>query len=159
MIRHKEGRIVMLSIRKMKLKDKIAVMDMVDVFYNSDAVLHGVGMDVLERSFMDAVGLEPSVQGAVLCEEEEIVGFAYMAMTYSCEAGGKSIMLEELYLKEQCRGKGYGRKFFNWMFDSFPEIVRFRLEVTSENEGATALYKSLGFEDLEYNQMIYDRSL
>ena len=131
----------MLSIRKMELKDKIAVMDMVDVFYNSDAVLHGVGMDVLERSFMDAVGLEPSVQGAVLCEGEEIVGFAYMAMTYSCEAGGKSIMLEELYLKEQCRGKGYG------------------LEVTSENEGATALYKSLGFEDLEYNQMIYDRSL
>jgi ribosomal protein S18 acetylase RimI-like enzyme len=149
----------MLSIREMELSDKKEVMDMVDEFYNSDAVLHKVDMSILERSFMDAAGDEPSVCGAVLSEGDDVVGFAYMAMTYSCEAGGKTIMLEELYLKDQCRGKGYGKKFFNWMFDSFPEVIRFRLEVTGKNEGASALYRRLGFEDLDYNQMIFDRNM
>lgn len=147
----------MLTIRKMKLYDEKDVMKMVDDFYNSDAVLHTVDMNVLRRSFMDAAGSEPLVEGAVLCEGEEAVGFAYMAMTYSCEAGGKSMMLEELYLSEKCRGKGYGTKFFNWVFETYPEIVRFRLEVTEENKGAAALYRRLGFKDFDYKQMIFDR--
>ena len=43
------------------------------------------------------------------------------------------------------------------MFREYPDVVRFRLEVTAANEGAAALYKKLGFEYLDYRQMVLDR--
>jgi ribosomal protein S18 acetylase RimI-like enzyme len=66
-------------------------------------------------------------------------------------------MIEEIYLKESCRGKGFGRQFFRWLFQEYPQVKRFRLEVTKANAGAAKLYASLGFVPLEYNQMILDR--
>ncbi|MFR5112285.1 MAG: GNAT family N-acetyltransferase [[Clostridium] leptum] len=70
---------------------------------------------------------------------------------------GKTLMIEEIYLKESCRGKGFGRQFFRWLFQEYPQVKRFRLEVTKANAGAAKLYASLGFVPLEYNQMILDR--
>ena len=66
-------------------------------------------------------------------------------------------MFEELYLKEEARGKGYGSRFFEAVMKERPEIRRFRLEVTGSNEKAVRLYRRLGFEFLDYDQMALDR--
>ena len=39
----------------------------------------------------------------------------------------------------------------------FPDVRRFRLEVTRCNERAISLYRRLGYEELDYIQMIKDR--
>ena len=68
-------------------------------------------------------------------------------------------MLEEIYLDDSCRGKGYGTEFFQWMFREYPGAARFRLEVTGDNDRAARLYEKLGFTFMSYRQMIKDRIL
>lgn len=132
------------------------VLPMVWDFYHSDAVCHAVDRSILEQTFADAVSSDPILKGYVLMEDETIVGFAYLTLYYACEVGGRCMMFEELYLKEEARGKGYGSHFFEKVMEKHPEVKRFRLEVTRSNEAAVRLYERLGFSFLEYDQMIKD---
>ena len=132
------------------------VLPMVKEFYQSDAVSHPVEDSVLERTFADAVSEDPVVEGQVLMEDERIVGFGYTTIYYACETGGRCMMFEELFLKEGARGKGYGSRYFQEMFERHPEVRRFRLEVSRSNEAAVRLYERLGFSFLEYDQMALD---
>lgn len=147
----------MFHIEKMRKTMRSEVLPMVLEFYHSDAVSHPVETAVLERTFEDAVSEDPILEGHVLMEDDSIVGFGYTTIFYACEVGGRCMMFEELYLKEETRGKGYGSRFFQEMMDRHPEVVRFRLEVTKSNEAAVRLYERLGFTFLEYDQMVLDR--
>lgn len=62
-------------------------------------------------------------------------------------------MLEEIHIKKKARGKGYGTAFIKWVIGQHRDVKRVRLEVTADNERAIALYKSLGFQFLDYGQM------
>lgn len=147
----------MLEIVQMTEDMRTPVLQMVEEFYHSSAVSHGVPMSVLEQTFQDAVSPDPVLTGYVLEEDGAIVGFGYVTMFYACEVGGRCLMFEELFLKEEARGRGYGTAFFQWIMDSHPEVKRFRLEVTKENQRAIALYESMGFTFLDYGQMVLDR--
>lgn len=147
----------MFHIEKMQESMGGEVLPMVMEFYHSDAVCHPVEDAVLERTFRDAVSEDPALTGYVLMEDDRIVGFGYTTVYYACEVGGKCMMFEELYLKEETRGKGYGSRFFEEVIKQHPEVRRFRLEVTRSNEAAVRLYERLGFSFLEYDQMVFDR--
>lgn len=147
----------MFHIEKMRENMRGEVLPMVLEFYHSDAVCHPVEDAVLERTFEDAVGEDPVLEGHVLMEDDKIVGFGYTTIFYACEVGGRCMMFEELYLKKETRGKGYGSRFFREMMEQHPEVMRFRLEVTRSNEAAVRLYERLGFKFLEYDQMVLDR--
>ncbi len=148
----------MLTMKEMTAADREAVLPMVMEFYNSPAVEHEVSPDILERSFAAAVdGDEPLLQGLVLLEGEQSVGYCYVTEYYSAEVGGRCLMVEELYLKPQCRGKGYGSQVFSRLLGEFPRHTRVRLEVTKANRGAVRLYERLGFRFLQYEQMGLDR--
>ena len=147
----------MLQIEQMTEAMRTPVLQMVEGFYHSDAVSHPVPMKVLEQTFSDAVSPDPMLTGYVLKENDQIAGFAYVTIFYACEVGGRCLMFEELFLKREYRGKGYGTAFFRWVMERHPEVKRFRLEVTEENKKAIALYKDLGFTFLDYKQMVCDR--
>ena len=88
----------------------------------------------------------------------EVAGYALTAKTYSHEAGGLALWVEELYVQEGHRSKGLGKEFFAYLNATLDDsIARIRLEVEEENEGAVRLYKKMGFHDLEYNQLVIDR--
>ena len=101
----------MLEIKKMTGDMRETVLDMVIQFYHSNAVSHEVPTPVLEQTFLDAVSEDPVLTGYVLTEEGKIIGFAYVTVFYACEVGGRCLMFEELFLKEEARGKGYGTAF------------------------------------------------
>lgn len=147
----------MFQIEKMTSDMREDVLAMVDDFYHSDAVSHAVKREILEQTFTDAVSGDPMLEGYVLKEDGRIVGFGYVTVYYACEVGGRCLMFEELYLKEETRGKGYGSRYFHEVMEAKPEIKRFRLEVTRANEKAVRLYEKLGFEFLDYDQMVLDR--
>lgn len=146
----------MFCLRKMTEEDEQIIMPMVKEFYHSDAVDHAVDEKILKRTFRDAAGDCPLLWGVVLQEDTEVIGFAYLSQYYACEIGGINMMIEEVFFKEGYRGKGYGKKFFEWLIKEYPDVSRFRLEVTKENRGALALYKKLGFQFLSYDQMCLD---
>ena len=95
-------------------------------------------------------------QGLVLEEDGRPVGYHYMCIGYSAEVGGRYLLLDELYLAPECRGKGYGEQVIRWAMEQHPECARYRLEVTGENRAAR-LYERMGFRYLDYKQMVIDR--
>lgn len=147
----------MFHIEKMTADMESEVIDMVLEFYESNAVDHRVPKDILLRTFKDAVSSDPVLQGHVLMDKENIAGFAYITEFYACEVGGRCIMLEELFIKPEARGKGFGSKYIQWLIKERPDVKRFRLEVTESNIGASKLYERLGFKYLNYKQMTFER--
>lgn len=140
----------------MTAQDKNYVMPLVEQFYHSEAVAHTVPMDILEETFRQAVSQSSCIEGFILLENGTAVGYAYITHLYASEAGA-CVMLEELLVEPKYRGKGIGTAFFHWLFAAFPNTARFRLEVTPGNQKAKALYESLGFEILAYDQMVRGR--
>ena len=88
---------------------------------------------------------------------EEIAGFALWAKTYSQEAGGMVLWLEELFLRPAFRSLGLGKKYMEWMLENRDASVkRFRLEIEEDNHNAKELYLQSGFKMLDYRQMYID---
>ncbi len=145
-----------MMVRPMTAADKEITIPMVLQFYSGPAVEHAVPMAIVEKTFADAVGENPHLEGFILEEGEQVVGFAYLTFFYACEVAGNVIMIEELFIKEEHRGKGYGQQFMDWMYRAYPDVVRFRLEITPENRAAN-LYRRNGFVELTYGQMVLDR--
>ena len=145
-----------LIIRDMEMKDREQVLALEELFYDSDAVCHPVNPSVWERCFDAAVKKTSTLRGLIL-EEEETVGYAYVTTFFATEAGGLCQMIEQIYIKEEYRGRGYGSRLMRWLEEEYPDVRRRRLEVTEENRDAIRLYKRQGYEFLGYLQMIKDR--
>ena len=118
-------------------------------FYSGDAVLHPVPEDYFERTFDTLMKSDTYASAYIIEEAGEKAGYALLAKTWSQEAGGIVIWIEELYIRPEFRGYGLGTKFLSSVRKEFPS-ARLRLEVEPENTGAVALYKRLGFTPLEY---------
>ena len=88
-----------------------------------------------------------------------MAGYALLAHTWSQESGGDVIWVEELYVLPQFRGKGLGTAFFEELRRKYPHASRFRLELEPDNERAEKLYRKMGFDFLEYCQMVKDTPL
>ena len=149
---------MMLTMREICREDRDIVLPMVEQFYHSDAVDHAVPMETLERSFDAAVDPnQPLLRGILLSEGEMPIGFLYLTTCYSCEVGGECLFIEELFIKEAFRGKGYGKAVMDWLVKEYPQCRRLRLEVTQVNQTAIRLYEKCGFTWLRYDQMVLDR--
>lgn len=144
-------------IREIQKEDEKEYLFMAKAFYESDAVLEKVPEENFSRTFSLLLNQNPYARGYIFEEEGKILGYALLALTYSQEAGGEVVWIEEIYLKPQARGKGYGTAFFHFLEKEFPTAKRFRLEVEKENEKAVKLYEKLGFRFFAYDQMKKDR--
>ena len=114
----------------------------------------------IDRSRGDYMGMLGTVMNCLalqdfLEQEGQAVGYALLVFYWSCEAGGKTVQLEELYLSEQARGCGFGSQFMEWMLREYAgSAKRFRLEVCPRNQRVKKLYERYGFELLPYEQMV-----
>ncbi|WP_085833305.1 GNAT family N-acetyltransferase [Clostridium merdae] len=145
-------------IRDLQSNDKNVFISMVNEFYSSNAVVHSVDPKNFEITFQQAVIDKSPFLRALIIEDdnEKPLGYALLSFTYSNEAGGLVVLIEELYLNEACRGKGIGRQFFEYLEQEYPSAKRFRLEATKENEDAIRLYQRLDYKVLDYIQLIKD---
>ena len=123
-------------------------------FFSSPAVCHEIKEEDMKTTFDLAIKGSPYMRGLVMMEDQTVIGYILLSFTYSNEVGGMVVWIEELYVKEEYRNKGYGKEALQWILNEYQKTTkRFRLEVTEENEGAKKLYRSLGFDALPYEQM------
>ena len=147
----------MLNVRPIKKEDKAVYLKMAAEFYKTDAVLLHVGEEHLTSTFDELMRSDDYALCYIFELDGEAVGYALLAKTYSQEAGGKVLWIEEIYVSPDFRGRGIGKAFFEFLLKNRPsDVKRLRLEVERENNGAVKLYKSFGFDFLEYDQMIID---
>ena len=100
-------------IRPLKETDKEAYLRMTAAFYQSDAVLSPIQKENMERTFSLLMEGSPFAEGYALEQYGVMQGYALLAITWSQEAGGKTVWLEEFYVTEAARGKGLGQDFRN----------------------------------------------
>jgi diamine N-acetyltransferase len=144
-------------IRRISPDDRAEYIKMAKDFYSSDAVCHSVPPCHFESTFTELMRSQEYAEAYVMEYRKRIAGYALLAKTFSQEAGGMVVWIEELYVKPEYRGHGLGHAFFKFLKEHLPQNTkRLRLEVESSNQRAVSLYRRLGFQDLEYLQMFRD---
>ena len=142
--------------REIRSDDKNLYFDFVDKFYHTDAVNAPVPIENYEVTFNEMMRSDTYLKGYIFEWEGVPCGFALLSRTFSQEAGGISVTVEEIYIEPPYRGKGMGTAFFEYLKREIP-AMRFRIEVEDYNEGAKRLYERMGFELLPYLQMVIDK--
>lgn len=94
-------------------------------------------------------GLEtPERVKFLLFEENGVpVGFANLMIIFSVWTHGLAVIIDDLYLTPECRGKGYGRKSMEiveqYAEDEGCKRIQFQSELTNPN--AMEFYMALGY--------------
>ena len=123
-------------------------------FYNSSAVDKPVPREHFEQGFDEMMRSDVYVQGYMLVCDGNNVGYCVTMKTYSVEAGGITIWIDELFVLEEYRSKGLGRELFKYIEENGDKkLRRIRLEVELDNGRAISLYKKMGFEPAPYDGM------
>ena len=146
-----------ITIRKMQRADKPAILRMMRTFYDSPAVSHTAPDAVLIRDIDDALSELPYIEGFTIGDAGRIIGYALVSVGYTTEYGGICIWLEDLYLQPEFRRSGIAGELFAFIEAYYPDAVRFKLEVESENASAVRCYEKYGFGTSPYFLMTKER--
>jgi ribosomal protein S18 acetylase RimI-like enzyme len=76
------------------------------------------------------------------------VGYVVLCFGYSLEWLGRDAFLDEFYLRENYRGRGWGRRAMAYVEDAARalDVRTLHLEVVQQNTSALELYRSMGFK-------------
>lgn len=141
-------------IRKFVPEDREDYIRFSTEFYNSSAVDKPVPREHFEQGFDEMMRSDVYVQGYMLVCDGNNVGYCVTMKTYSVEAGGITIWIDELFVLQEYRSKGLGRELFKYIEENGDKkLRRIRLEVELENGRAISLYKKMGFEPAPYDGM------
>jgi GNAT superfamily N-acetyltransferase len=142
-----------MEIRNMTAADRDAVIAMMRTFYASDAVWSNGSEEIFRADVEACISGSPYLEGYVLVEAGGTVGYSMLAKSFSVEFGRPCVWIEDLFLTETARGRGFGTAFLQFVADQYPDAV-LRLEAEEENRRAVEIYRKNGFEVLPYMEMI-----
>lgn len=143
-----------MFLRPIQEQDRAEVLEMMTEFYSTPALLSPAPREILNKDIDDCLSDLPFVDGHVIALDGNIAGYTMVSKGYSTERGGISIMIEDLYIKQEYRGNGLGGKVLSELEEIYKTAVRMRLEVSPSNDGAARLYGKVGYERLPYIQMV-----
>lgn len=142
----------MLQIVKMEARHASAVLQMMEVFYASDAVSTNGSREIFLSDIANCLNDSPYLEGYVFLDERLVAGYAMVAKSFSTEFGKPCIWVEDLYLRPEYQGKGMGSRFLRYVEQAYPDAL-LRLEVEAENKRAVHVYEKCGFTPLPYLEM------
>ena len=142
-----------MQIRRIRENDREDYISLVKTFYDTDAVMHPIPEKYITDTFQELMRCDTFARCYIFEHEGKIAGYALTARTFSQEAGGLCVFVEEVFVLPEYRSMGFGSEFFSYLMRDEPDVKRLRLEVEEENPRAIALYKRMGFNFLEYLQM------
>ena len=89
----------MLHIRDIRKEDRQEFFAMAKEFYGGPACDHDVPEEHFERTLQECMRSREYSRVLMLEDETGVVGYFLIAITWSNEAGGMAIWLEELFLR------------------------------------------------------------
>ncbi len=142
----------MNNIRPITEADKLELLEMMRVFYASDAVLSNGSEEIFLNDINNCINDNPYLDGYVVETKNGIAGYAMVAKSYSTEFGKKCIWIEDIYIRPRHRGMGLGNSIMEFITSAYTDCI-FRLEAETENTAAINLYKKHGFTVLPYTEL------
>ncbi|RYD69568.1 MAG: GNAT family N-acetyltransferase [Verrucomicrobiaceae bacterium] len=84
----------------------------------------------------------------LLLADEEVIGYLVAIQSFILEFGGRQTFLDELFIVEKWRGRGFGRQALTAVevYARESGCCALRLEASRKNARALAMYERAGFE-------------
>ena len=134
----------MVSIRKAQRQDTSLILDFIKGIAKYEKLLHEVKATT---ELLDEWLFEKKIAEVVfIMEKTTEVGFVLYFYNFSTFVGKAGIYIEDLYVKPEYRGKGYGKTLINYIISKGREEGLGRVEWTclDWNEPSINFYKSIG---------------
>ena len=130
------------------------VLRMMRELYEADGHDLSVNPDKFP-STIDYMLADPSRGRIVLFTDGAVLrGYALLVPFWSNEWGGVVLLLDELFVDRESRGRGIAKSFLKYLERERPfDAVVVALEVSSANTRARALYEAVGFTDRHLRMM------
>ena len=140
-------------IRPFRSDEKELYFTLTREFYASPATDHPIPDTHRENAWQELRRPGGLLEACLLERQGEAAGYALLIRSFSQEAGGPILWIDELYVRPAFRGQGLGRELFAWLAQR-RELAGLRLEVEPDNFRAASLYRRLGFVPMPYRSMI-----
>ncbi len=143
-----------IQIRKMTESDRGPVIDMMRGFYRSPAVMTNGSEEIFTSDVSACLDGVAPLDGYIFeSEDGDTAGYAMVARSFSTEFGKPCAWIEDLFIKEDFRGRGIGTDFFSFAEREYSGYI-LRLEVEEDNLPAVHVYEKCGFSRIGYTEMI-----
>ena len=136
----------MTTFKPLEIADIEIITQMMQDFYAIDN--YPMDVEVAKTLFQEFISNEHLGKSWLIYSENEIVGYIILTFIFSFEYGGKIAFLDELFIKETARGKGFGKEAIQFIQQEVPKLSLklLYLEVEPHNENAQKLYLAHDFE-------------
>ena len=136
----------MITFKPLEISDISIITKMMQDFYAIDN--YPMDVEVDKKLFQEFISNEHLGKSWLMYSENEIVGYIILTFIFSFEYGGKIAFLDELFIKETARGKGFGKEAIQFIQQEVPKLSLklLYLEVEPHNENAQKLYLAHDFE-------------
>src|SRR5262245_9665212 len=123
------------------------LLDLAREYYAFDG--HTYNRDVVHAALEGLIGKPAFGRVWLICDDAVPIGYVVLTIGYSIEYHGHDAFVDELYLRESYRGRGWGRGALTFVEQACRElgVHALHLEVERENTIAQAVYRKFGFED------------
>ena len=136
----------MTSFKPLEITDIEVITQMMQDFYAIDN--YPMDVEVAKNLFHEFISNENLGKSWLIYSENEIVGYIILTFIFSFEYGGKIAFVDELFIQETARGKGFGKEAIQFIQQEVPKLSLklLYLEVEPHNENAQKLYLAHDFE-------------
>ena len=136
----------MTSFKPLEIADIEVITQMMQDFYAIDN--YPMDVEVAKKLFQEFISNEHLGKSWLIYSENEIAGYIILTFIFSFEYGGKIAFVDELFIKETARGKGFGKEAVQFIQREAPKLSLklLYLEVEPHNENAQKLYLAHDFE-------------
>ena len=136
----------MTTFKPLEIADIEIITQMMRDFYAIDN--YPIDVEVTKTLFQEFIFNEHVGKSWLIYSENEIVGYIILTFIFSFEYGGKIAFVDELFIKETARGKGFGKEAIQFIQQEVPKLSLklLYLEVEPHNENAQKLYLAHDFE-------------
>ena len=139
-----------MRIRSARVEDAPIILQLIKEladFERAPDEVEATEKEIIETIFAE----EPKVFCEVVEADDEIAGMAIWFLNYSTWQGKHGIYLEDLYIRPEFRGRGFGKALLKHLAALCNErgYGRFQWWVLDWNESAIEFYRGLGAEAMD----------
>lgn len=136
----------MTTYKSITVSDIEIIVAMMRDFYAIDG--YPIDSDRSEKLFEQFIEETHLGRAWLIACDGKTVGYVILTYVFNFEYGGKIAFVDELYLSEEARGKGIGKKTIEFIKAESEKLglKLLYLEVEDHNVNAQKLYLSAGFE-------------
>lgn len=137
------------KIRFAEEKDIKLILDFIKELADYEKLLHEVV--ATEEILMESLFVRKAAEVVIAEYKEEAIGFALFFHNFSTFVGRPGIYLEDLYIRPEMRGRGYGKTLLSFLAKLGLErnCGRFEWWCIDWNEPSIEFYKSIGAEAMD----------